>query len=124
MSYAHLHAHTEYTLTDGSMRIDEYLDRVEELGIPSAAVTDTHNLFGAFKFHEKALGRGIKPIIGVDLRVSDEVRTAVTGGMSTKRMRVFIQNRAGYRRLSHLISESYRRRSEGELFVPLSLIHI
>lgn len=119
MDFAYLHAHSEYTLTDGSMTVDEYLDRLEELEIPAAALTDTHNLFGAFKFHEKAMNRGIKPILGVDLRVAESERPQFEGRNGSRRMRVLVEDRQGYERLSQLISDSYRRRHERGLFVSL-----
>jgi DNA polymerase-3 subunit alpha len=119
VEFAHLHAHSEYTLTDGSMTIDEYLDRLEELGIPAAALTDTHNLFGAFKFHERALNRGIKPVLGVDLRVSESDNPQLNARDANNRVRVLVENREGYETLSQLISDSYRRRHERGLFVSL-----
>ncbi|MFP4687160.1 MAG: DNA polymerase III subunit alpha, partial [bacterium] len=107
---AYLHAHSEYTLRDGCMSLKNYLARLEEAGYRQAALTDRHNLFGAFKFHQQAMGRGIKPVIGIDLRLQKGNIEADTG--SADFLRVYVENRRGYKTLSKLLSESFRERRE------------
>jgi len=101
------------------MTIEEYLDRLEELNIEIAALTDTHNLFGAFKFHQKALARGIKPIIGIDLSVQTRTRDRISPVDTYDRIRVYVEHRQGYRTLCQVLSESYQQRDEAGLLVPL-----
>mgnify|MGYP000685126174 CR=1 FL=1 len=64
MSFAHLHVHTEYSLLDGSNKIKEYVARVKELGMNSAAITDHGVMFGVIDFYKAAKAAGINvPII-------------------------------------------------------------
>ena len=65
--FVHLHLHTEYSLVDGIIRIDELVERVAALGMPAVAVTDQSALFSLVKFYRAAQARGVKPIIGADL---------------------------------------------------------
>lgn len=65
MSFTHLHVHTEYSLLDGSNKIKEYVARVKELGMNSAAITDHGVMFGCIDFYKEARAQGIKPILAV-----------------------------------------------------------
>lgn len=65
MSFAHLHVHTEYSLLDGSNKIKEYVSRVKELGMNSAAITDHGVMYGVIDFYREARKQGIKPILAV-----------------------------------------------------------
>ena len=65
-SFIHLHLHTEYSLSDGLIRIDKLVSRAAELGMPAIAVTDQSNLFAAIKFYQAAIKKGIKPIVGAE----------------------------------------------------------
>ncbi len=116
--YALLHAHSEYSLRDGCMSIGQYLDRLEEVEAAAAALTDTHNLFGVFKFYNRCQNRGIKPVVGVDLRVADNPAVP-PGENEVQRLRVLVENREGYRSICRLLSESYRRRRKRGLWISL-----
>lgn len=70
MSFAHLHVHTEYSLLDGSNKIKEYVARVKELGMNSAAITDHGVMFGVIDFYRAAKAAGIKPILGCEVYVA------------------------------------------------------
>jgi DNA polymerase-3 subunit alpha len=100
--FVHLRLHTEYSLEDGTVRIGQLIDRAVELGMPAVAVTDWHNLFGLVKFYRQAISRGIKPIAGADLRISDP-DDPDHHGVAT----LLIQNRVGYLNLCRLISRSF-----------------
>ena len=65
MAFAHLHTHTEYSLLDGSNKIKEYVARVKELGMNSAAITDHGVMYGVVEFYKTAKAAGINPIIAV-----------------------------------------------------------
>ena len=54
MNFAHLHVHTEYSLLDGSNKIKEYVARVKELGMNSAAITDHGSMYGVIDFYKEA----------------------------------------------------------------------
>ena len=58
MSFTHLHVHTEYSLLDGSNKIKEYVARVKELGMNSAAITDHGVMFGCIDFYKEARAQG------------------------------------------------------------------
>ncbi len=64
MAFTHLHVHTEYSLLDGSNKIKEYVKRVKELGMDSAAITDHGVMYGVIDFYKEAKANGIKPILG------------------------------------------------------------
>ncbi len=100
--FVHLRLHTEYSLEDGMVRIGELVERAAELGMPAVAVTDWHNLFGLVKFFRAAMARGIKPIVGADLRVQDAA-DAEQFGVAT----LLVQNREGYLNLCRIISRSF-----------------
>ncbi len=70
MSFAHLHVHTEYSLLDGSNKINEYVARVKELGMTAAAITDHGVMYGVIDFYRAALEAGIRPILGCEIYVA------------------------------------------------------
>ena len=70
MNFAHLHVHTEYSLLDGSNKIKEYVARVKELGMNSAAITDHGVMYGCIDFYKAAREAGINPILGCEVYVA------------------------------------------------------
>ena len=100
--FVHLRLHTEYSLEDGMVRIGELVERAEALGMPAIAVTDWHNLFGLVKFYRAAMARGIKPIVGADVRVQ-QAGDAEQFGVVT----LLVQNREGYLNLCRILSRSF-----------------
>ena len=70
MSFTHLHVHTEYSLLDGSNKIKEYVSRVKELGMNSAAITDHGVMYGVIDFYKAARAAGIKPVLGCEVYVA------------------------------------------------------
>ena len=82
MGFAHLHVHTEYSLLDGSNKISEYVARVKELGMDSAAITDHGVMYGVIDFYKEAKAQGINPVIGCEVYVAPGSRfdKEVTGG--------------------------------------------
>ena len=71
MAFVHLHVHTEYSLLDGSNKIKEYVKRVKELGMDSAAITDHGVMYGDMELYTTAKEAGIKPILGCEFYVHD-----------------------------------------------------
>jgi DNA polymerase-3 subunit alpha len=113
--FVHLHLHTEYSLVDGIVRIKPLVKAAVEADMPALAVTDQCNLFSMVKFYGAAMEKGIKPIIGVDLRVSSGAAHNTNGRIATQennatpvsRLILLCQNDAGYRNLTRLVSRSY-----------------
>ncbi len=100
--FVHLHLHTEYSLSDGLVRIDELVARAVELGLPAIAITDQSNLFAAIKFYQIAIKAGIKPIIGAECWVEN-----IQSSEQPFRLILLCQDQQGYRNLIQLISRSY-----------------
>ena len=75
-SFVHLHLHSEYSLTDSTLRIAPLVKRCAELGQPAVAVTDTSNLFALVKFFKAAEGAGLKPVAGADLFLAEDAQPA------------------------------------------------
>jgi DNA polymerase-3 subunit alpha len=100
--FVHLHVHTEYSLVDSTVRIPGLMNACVAAGMPAVALTDQNNLFGLVKFYRKAMGAGVKPIIGADLRIlnPDEPDRPYT-------LVLLAQNEAGYHRLSELITRAF-----------------
>jgi DNA polymerase-3 subunit alpha len=100
--FVHLHVHTEYSLVDSTVRIAPLMARCAEDGMPAVALTDQNNLFGMVKFYKKAVAAGVKPIIGVDLRIANE-----DDASRPLRLTLLCQNTAGYRKLSQLLTRAF-----------------
>ncbi len=75
-----LHLHTEYSLLDGSIKIDELVELASRYKMPAVAITDHGNLFGAVQFYKKVSKAGIKPIIGCEVYVAPSGRLERKGG--------------------------------------------
>lgn len=104
--FVHLRIHTEYSLSDGIVRIKPLLGQVAEAGMPAVGITDNVNLFGMVKFYKGALAAGIKPVIGVDLKVDE-------GTAPTSRLTLFVKNHEGYRNLCELLTWAYLYGQQG-----------
>ena len=107
--FIHLHVHSEYSLTDSTIRVGDLVDACARAGMPAVALTDQSNLFALVKFYKAAEAAGIKPIAGCDVWVAarDE-RTA------PQRLTLLCQNREGYLNLSRLLSRAYAEGRHGE----------
>lgn len=109
--FVHLHLHTDYSLLDGACEIETVMNRMAELKMPAAAVTDHGNLFGAVSFYEVAKKKGVKPIIGCEVYVargSHADRTAAGDGEKANHHLVLLcENNTGYRNLIKLVSHGY-----------------
>ncbi|MAW34201.1 MAG: DNA polymerase III subunit alpha, partial [Proteobacteria bacterium] len=101
-SYIHLRLHTEYSLSDGILRIKDLCRAASEDQMPAIAVTDLGNLFGMVKFFKEARKYGIKPIIGCDIWVS-----AAKHADRPSRLILLVQNKNGYLRLCDWVSRSH-----------------
>ena len=110
MPFTHLHTHTEYSLLDGSNKIKEYVARVKELGMTSAAITDHGAMFGVIDFYREARAAGIRPILGCEVYVAPNSRfdKELTGGEDRYYHLVLLaENNKGYANLTKIVSRGY-----------------
>ncbi|OUP62708.1 DNA polymerase III subunit alpha [Drancourtella sp. An177] len=118
MSFAHLHVHTEYSLLDGSNKIKEYVARVKELGMNSAAITDHGVMFGVIDFYKEAKKARINPILGCEVYVAPESRFDRETGHSDDRyyhLVLLAENDEGYHNLIKIVSRGF---TEGYYYKP------
>ncbi len=118
LAFAHLHVHTEYSLLDGSNKIKEYVKRVKELGMNSAAITDHGVMFGVVDFYRVAREEGIKPILGCEVYVAPASRfdKEITGGEDRYYHLVLLaENQVGYENLMKIVSRGF---TEGYYYRP------
>ncbi|MFA7715315.1 MAG: PHP domain-containing protein, partial [Candidatus Paceibacterota bacterium] len=107
--FTHLHVHSHYSLLDGLPKIDDLLDYAKSLGMDSIAVTDHGVLYAAVEFYKKAKGKGIKPIIGVEVYVAFEKLEQKRAGVDGKRYHLVLlaKNEEGYKNLVKLVTKSH-----------------
>ena len=127
MAFTHLHVHTEYSLLDGSNKITEYVNRVKDLGMDSAAITDHGVMYGVIDFYKACKNAGIKPIIGCEVyvapgsrfdRETGNGRKTASGADSDDRyyhLILLAENNQGYANLMKIVSRSF---TEGYYYKP------
>lgn len=121
-SFVHLHLHTQYSLLDGAIRLDDLFEKAKEFNMPAIAMTDHGNMFGAIDFYTKALQNGIKPILGsevyftpgsrFDRRPPKNTKTLdtqdeVEGKHQIHHLVLLCKNKTGYQNLCKLLSRAY-----------------
>ncbi len=111
MNFTHLHTHTEYSLLDGSNKIKEYIARVKELGMDSAAITDHGVMFGVIDFYKEAKAEGINPIIGCEVYVAPNSRfdreSRGAGDDRYYHLVLLAENNKGYQNLMKIVSKGF-----------------
>ena len=106
MAFVHLRTHTEFSVVDGTLRIEEVAAAAKADGQVALGITDLSNLFGAIKFYKACRGKGVKPLIGVDVWMdplpdaADRVPT---------RLALLVQDKQGYLNLSELLGRSWTK---------------
>ena len=100
--FVHLRCHSEYSIVDGIVRIDDYVQRALSDKMPALALTDLSNLFGAIKFYKAARAKGLKPIIGCDIWLENTANRD-----QPSRLLLLCQSQAGYLLLCQLMSRAY-----------------
>ena len=118
MSFTHLHVHTEYSLLDGSNKIKEYVARVKELGMNSAAITDHGVMYGVIDFYREAKAAGINPILGCEVYVAPGSRFDREAGSGDDRyyhLVLLTENNTGYSNLTKIVSKGF---TEGFYYKP------
>ncbi|MDD9817306.1 MAG: DNA polymerase III subunit alpha [Gammaproteobacteria bacterium] len=102
--FVHLRVHSHYSLEDGLLRVAPLVERVAELGMGAVALTEQDNLFSIVKFYRAAQQRGVKPIVGADLRHGDP------DAGQAYRVTLLCCSRQGYVKLNRLLTRAYRER--------------
>lgn len=135
-SFVHLHLHTQYSLLDGAIRLDDLFERCKELGMPAVASTDHGNMFGAIDFYTRAIKAGVKPIIGseiyftpgsrFDRRSAKQVKALDSQDEMESRHQIhhlvlLCKNLTGYQNLCKLLSKAYL---EGFYYKPRADIEL
>ena len=120
--FVHLHLHTQYSLLDGALRLNDLFEKAKEYNMPAIAMTDHGNMFGAIDFYKKALKAGIKPILGsevyftpgsrFDRRAPKNSKTVssqdeVEGKHQIHHLVLLCKNKKGYENLCKLLSVAY-----------------
>lgn len=104
--FVHLRLHTEFSVVDGTNRIDEVVAAAAADQQPALAITDLSNLFGTVKFYKETRGAGVKPLIGADLWVQVPGKDA---GAPAARLLLLVQSRQGYLNLSEIITRAWTK---------------
>ncbi|MGL6200363.1 MAG: DNA polymerase III subunit alpha [Lachnospiraceae bacterium] len=119
MNFTHLHVHTEYSLLDGSNKIKEYVARVKELGMNSAAITDHGVMYGVIDFYKEAKKQGINPILGCEVYVAPgsrfEKEIKGVGDERYYHLVLLAENNQGYQNLMKIVSRGF---TEGFYYKP------
>ncbi|HEY3564956.1 MAG TPA: PHP domain-containing protein, partial [Casimicrobiaceae bacterium] len=100
--FVHLRLHSEYSIADGTVRIDDAVEAAASDRMPALALTDLANQFGLVKFYRAARARGIKPIAGCDVWITNEREAE-----QPTRVLLLCASRAGYLRLCAWLSRAY-----------------
>ncbi|MBQ9601780.1 MAG: DNA polymerase III subunit alpha [Neisseriaceae bacterium] len=100
--FIHLRAHSEFSISDGTIRIDDLVSRALEQGQPALGLTDLMNTFGLLKFYKACRAKGIKPIVGADVRVEN-----LDNPDAPFRALLLVRDTAGYVRLCELLTAAF-----------------
>ncbi len=101
-NFVHLRMHSEYSIVDGLVRLDDVIDAAAKDRQPALALTDLANLFGMVKFYKGTRGKGIKPICGCDVWISNDANRD-----KPFRLLLLVKNRHGYLQLCELLSQGW-----------------
>lgn len=101
--FVHLRLHTEFSVVDGTNRIDDIVKAAAADKQPAMAITDLNNLFGGVKFYKEARGKGVKPVLGAEIFV--EGLGQDIGALT--RMLVLVQDSQGYLNLSEMLARAW-----------------
>jgi len=101
--FVHLRLHTEFSVIDGTNRIDDTVKSAAQDGQPALAITDLANLFGAVKFYKEGRKRGVKPIIGAEIWLEG----LASDPAQLSRVVLLVQNHQGYLNLSELLARAW-----------------
>ncbi len=101
-AFVHLRLHSEFTVVDGIVRIDQAVAPPPPDGMPALAITDLANLFGMVKFYKAARAEGVKPVIGCDVWITNDAEPE-----QASRLLLLCRNREGFHQLSELLTRAW-----------------
>ncbi|MBP8271018.1 MAG: PHP domain-containing protein, partial [Sphaerotilus sp.] len=107
MHFVHLRTHTEFSVVDGTLRIDDAVKAAAKDGQPAMAITDLSNLFGAIKFYNAARKKGVQPLLGADVWLEPEGPATAGDARPPSRLLLLVQNHQGYLNLCELLSRAW-----------------
>src|SRR5512132_806449 len=102
-AFVHLRLHSEFSIVDGTVRVDEAVAAAVADAMPALAIADLANVFGLVKFYRAARGAGVKPILGCDVWLTHEAERD-----QPFRALLLVASRAGYLRLTDWLTRAYR----------------
>jgi DNA polymerase-3 subunit alpha len=105
--FVHLHCHTDYSLLDGACEINKLISIVKKMGMPSVAMTDHGNLFGAVEFYHAAKANGVHPVIGCEVYVSQQGHKVRSDTDRYNHLVLLCENQTGYRNLIKLVTTGF-----------------
>lgn len=106
--FTHLHVHTEYSLLDGSIRIQDLIKRTKDLGMDSIAITDHGSMFGVVEFYKEARRQNINPILGSEVYMAKDKHTEREPKDKNQYHLVLLaENNRGYENLMKIVSTGY-----------------
>ncbi len=112
--FVHLHVHTEYSLLDGAARISKLVKLCKEYNMPAVAITDHGNMYGAIHFYDACKAAGIKPILGTEFYVAEDLHVK-TGKQRFSHLIILVKNEQGYKNICKLHSVAFK---EGFYYKP------
>lgn len=126
--FVHLHVHTQYSLLDGAIRLDDLFERAASYGMPAVAITDHGTMFGVIEFYQKAYDAGVKPIVGCEVYVAPRSRFDKTSEDKVELAHLILlaRDRRGYQNLcrlatiAHLEGFYYKPRVDREVLAEHS----
>ena len=115
--FCHLHVHTQYSILDGAARIPELISKAVDDGMRAIAITDHGNMFGVKEFHNEAVKRGIKPILGAEVYVAKRSRHSKEDKNldGNDHLILLAKSKKGYHNLIKLVSMGW---TEGFYYKP------
>jgi DNA polymerase III subunit alpha len=105
--YIHLRLHTEFSVVDGTVRVEEAVKAAGTYGQGALAVTDLNNLFGAVKFYKEARNQGVKPILGAEIWLEGYAAAESGKEAVLSRVVLLVQNKQGYLNLSEMLARAW-----------------
>ncbi len=105
--FTHLHLHTQYSLLDGAIRMDDLCPTIKEKGMGAVAVTDHGNMYGAVHFYKSAKKHGLKPIMGCEAYLAGPKGRADRSDRTSSHLILLAENNEGYKNLTYLISMGF-----------------
>ena len=106
-NFVHLHLHSEYSLLDGSTRINLLPQRVKDLGMDAVALTDHGNMYGAIAFYKACKDAGVKPILGCEVYISEKDMTLKDRTNKRYHLILLAENNEGFKNIMKIVSIGY-----------------